>query len=100
MRARYSGNRKEDGGPSEQHGSGGMIAAFTHPVRVTGNNQERNSANDERESIENSRQKATQFFEILHRTWQPEQESHLATDKTKINSSQQKHAWTQQRTQV
>src|SRR6266481_7384269 len=77
-----------------------MIAAFMHPVRVTRDDQERNSANDEGERVENSRQKAAQFFEILHRARQPEQESHLAADKTKIDSSEQKHAGTQQSTQV
>src|SRR5260370_5488576 len=96
MRTRYGGNRKEDAGSSEQHCSCGMIAAFMQPVRVARNNQERDSANDEGESVENSRRKAAQFFEILHRAGQPEQESHLAADKTKIDSSQQKHAGTQQ----
>src|SRR5437899_10458276 len=76
-----------------------MIAAFMHPVRVARDDQERNSANDEGESVENSRRKTAQFFEILHRARQPEQESHLAADKIKIDSRQQKHAGTQQSTQ-
>ncbi len=49
-----------------------MVAALMHTVRVVRDNQERNGADDERESIENSRlknagRKAAEFFEILHR---------------------------------
>src|SRR5258706_57868 len=77
-----------------------MIAAFTHPVRVARNNQQRNSAKDEREGIENSSQKAAESFEILHRAWEPEQESHLPADKAEINGSQQENTWAQQSTQV
>src|SRR5206468_7635791 len=59
---------ERDTGSTEQHGACGLKNALTHTVRVARDNQERNSANDEWESIENSDRKAVQFLEILHRT--------------------------------
>ena len=94
------GYGEKDEEAAEAHGGRGVHPALARFVRVAGDDEQKDSANDERKGVDDAGAQTAELPEIFSGAGQPEEQTHLATDKTEIDGGEDENLGAHQRAQV
>src|SRR5713226_10183659 len=87
-RIRNHGTREKNEDPAEAHGCGHVHTTLASFVGMAGDDEQKDGANDEWKRIDDAGAQATELLESFRGSGQPEEQAHLAANKTKINGGE------------
>src|SRR6202158_1611956 len=94
------GHSQKNEDTAEGHGGRGVHAALASLVRVTRNDKQSDGADDEWKCVDDSGVQAAELLEIFRGAGQPEEQAHLAADKTEVDGGEHKNLRARQSAQV
>src|SRR6266436_5949869 len=100
QRIQTYGYGEKDEEASEAHGGRGVHAALARFVRMAGDDEQKDSANNERKGVDDAGAQTAELLEMFRGAGQPEEQTHLAADETKVDGGEDENLGAHESAQV